>query len=528
MRSPQNPTFAEGWRDLRADYNMAKTSRYRRSRTGVSGAGRTGDHSIRSESGYLRMMELARDMARNDCVIGQLIDRAVTNMIQEGITLDPQTGDDGLDTAIKDRRADYCEDADQCDMAGELTYPEMTRLALRQTFVDGDIFGLPTPDGPLQLVEGHRPRTPNRTTRNVVHGVLLDEYRRRKEYWITKDEVDPNASNVKVSEITQYPARDKHGNRQVFHLYDPKRVSQTRGVTVLAPIVELAGFFEDIMFARLIQQQVVSCFAVFRNRQIGWEPGADSQRGERSTETLADGSARSIEGYAPGMDVAGEPGETLTGFSPNVPNPEFFEFVKLILTLIGVNLGMPLILVLMDAAESNFSAWRGAMLQAQAGFRRNQHWLIARWLRPDHLRLVRRWMAEDSGMRVAAEKSTVNPFGHRWNLPSWPHVQPREIATADFLRVRNAQTSRRRLAAESSMEFDELSTEICEDNGMLIAKACATAEKLNKDFPNAGITWRDVSGLPPPEGVKVSIGDGGEESPESPAKRDESRGEKAA
>ena len=499
------PSYPEAWFQLRADYNMAKTTRYRRSRTGVSGTGRTGDYHYRSESEYLKMVELARDMDRNDCIVGQTVDRAVVNMIQEGIAVDPQTGDAGLDRELVARRKTYCEDADACDLAGELTYPELVSLAVRQTFVDGDIFALPTRDGPIQLVEGHRVRTPSGTTRNVVLGILLSEYRQRLEYWITKDEIEPSRSVAKVSDVDRYPARDADGYRQVFHLYNPKRVSQTRGVTALAPIVDLCGYLEDTVFARLVQQQVVSCFAIFRQRDVDFRSGADVQRGERSTETLSDGTTRTIEGYAPGMEYQGDPGETLNGFSPNVPNPEFFPFVKMILQFIGVNLGLPLVLVLLDASQTNFSGWRGAVDQARLGFRRNQHWLIARFLRPDYCRLIRQWLADDPQMRSASERSGIDPFAHRWQLPSWPYIQPREEATADLMRVRNAQTSRRRLAAERGMDFDELSMEIVEDNGKLIEKACEKTAELKAKYPDAEISWRDVAGLPPPEGVQWKI-----------------------
>ena len=41
------------------------------------------------------------------------------------------------------------------------------------------------------------------------------------------------------------------------------------------------------------------------------------------------------------MELFGFPGESLKGFSPNVPNPEFFQHAKLILTILASNLDLP-------------------------------------------------------------------------------------------------------------------------------------------------------------------------------------------
>ena len=108
--------------------------------------------------------------------------------------------------------------------------------------------------------------------------------------------------------------------------------------------------------------------------------------------------------------------------------------MRLILTLIGINLGLPLVMVLMDASETNFSGWRGAVDQARLGFRQNQKRLINRFHKPVYLWKVRQWMAEDAALRRAAARSDVNIFAHRWNPPTWPYIQPLQDATADLLR----------------------------------------------------------------------------------------------
>lgn len=515
QRRTENPTLAQAFQELRADYNAAKTSRFRRTRSGVTGSGRTADYHYRLEADFLRMLELSRDFQRNDVVVGQGVRRLVDNVIQDGFTVDPQTGNDTADAKLVERWTEWSQDPDRCDLAGELTFHAMERLVLEQVVVDGDIFVLPQKAqlGSLQLIEAHRVRTPRNTARNVVHGVLLDEYRKRLEYWVTKDEIDPSRSLMKVSDTLRYAVRDNQGRRQVHHIYRPDRVSQTRGVSAFAPIVDAVGMHDDIQFAKLVQQQLVSCFAIFRQRELDFQAVTDQQRGEQTTETLSDGSTRTIEGIAPGMEIFGAPGETLHGFSPNVPNPEFLPHALMILTFVAVNLNLPLAVLLLDPTKTNFSGWRGAIDQARTSFREIQHWLIDYFHRPIYRLKVRQWLAEDPILQAMSRQDGVNLFSHRWNAGTWAYIEPLKDASADLLRMRNALISPRRLHAERGRDWQEVATEIVADNAFAIERAKQRAAEINKRFSDGQpVHWRELVSLPTPDGVKVALdgGDGGD------------------
>jgi len=492
-------SLADEFQGLRNDYDAAKSSRYRRLRTGVSSSGSGADYHYRSESDYLRMLEQARDMDRNDVVIGQTIDRAIMNVVQDGFTLDPQTGNANADNVLWKLWDEFATDPEQCDVAGELTFNEMEMLIPRQAMVDGDCLALPLREGPIEIVEAHRLRTPSNTKQNVVHGILLDAQRRRLQYWLTKDDIDPSRALTKVGDIKPYDARDKDGNRNVLHIYNPKRVSQTRGVSALAPVFNPAGMFEDINFAKMVQQQTVSCFAIFREMAAGRPGGGlpsvdDPATGASYDETQSDGTTRRITGIAPGMDIRGRPGEKLTGFSPNVPNAEFFDHVRLMLTLIGINLGMPLVLVLMDAKETNFSGYRGALDEARRGFRRNQKWLMRRFHGPIYRWKLRQWIATNPEVRALAEKLGPMVFAHRWNVPAWPYIEPNKDAQGDALQLEKLLNSPRRKAAERGFDFQTMTTEQVEDNGYRIRAAIKEAQAIEVEF-GVAVDWHECLAL---------------------------------
>lgn len=509
---------AEAFEGARSDYNAARSSRFRRRRTGVSASGSGADYHYRSESDYLRVLEQARDMDRNDSVIGQAITRATTNAIQDGITVDPQTGDDELDDRLEAKWNEWAGDPAQCDIQQERDFHQLEHAALRATFADGDIVALgirdsrTTPSGPLQMIEAHRLRTPTQAMRadsdiNLVHGFELDQRRRRVAVRITRDDIDPLSALGRLDQTQRFPIRDADGRRQIFHVYDPKRVTQTRGVSALAPVFDDAGMFEDINFAKMVQGQVVSCIAILRTRGATWQaPAGSEQRGTRTTETRGDGTQRIVEGIAPGMEVFGEPGETLNGFSPNVPNPEYFEHARLMLTLIGINLGLPLILLLLDGSETNFSGWRGALDQAKLGFRHNQKWLVSRFHRPIYTWKVKQWLDRDVALARLAQREGVNVFGHAWKTPGWPYIEPMKDAMADDLRTTRNLISQRRRFAERGLDFFQVGREIIEDRAFLIKTAWEQKELLQKACPGLEIDFRELAYGHATAGITYSYG----------------------
>lgn len=497
-RSVTKETMADTFEEARSDYSAAKQNRYRRRRTGISASGSGADFHYRSESEFLRIIEMARDMDRNDAIVGQMIDRAVANTIQDGMKLNPQTGDESINQELSQRWQEWSCDAALVDSAREMCFADMESMVFRHTLIDGDMIALLTSDGTIQLVEGHRVRTPSHTKQRVVHGVLLDGMRRRIEYWIAPDNIEPNSNRVRPSEMTAAPTYDEFGNRQVLHIYNPKRVTQTRGVSALAPVFDSLGMFEDINFAKLVQQQVVSCFAVLEEREAGLSQPNSPVTGTQTTETVADGSTRLLEGVQPGMRYIGEPGVKLTGFSPNVPNAEYFEHVRLILTLIGLNVGLPLVLTLLDSTATNFSGWRGAIDQARLGFRRNQRFLIERFHRPVYLWKLGHWLLESESLAnafTALDGSGSSIFAHRWNPPTWPYIEPLKDANADAMRLEKGLISPRRLHAERGRDWIEIAAEIVDDRAVLIETAITRANLINRKHQAAQVDWRELAGM---------------------------------
>lgn len=505
-------TIATEFDSIRADYDMSRESRFIRRRTGLAPRGGSADFHYRTEEFYYRDIEKARDMDRNDAIVGQTIDRAVANIVQDGFTLDVRTGDSSLDLELWQRWQDWSGNPDACDMAGEFTWADIERHVMRSMLLDGDIVALGTAGGQVQLIEAHSIQTITPQPQTFL-GVTRDTFGRRTQFWYSADKRDGGVLAVVGNQKeTAVPidVRDENGDRVLFHVYNPRRVNQTRGVTALAPIFSVAGMFEDINFAKLVQQQVVSCFAIFRKRNpiAGGGPlPSTSGYGLPETEQTGAGT-RYIENIGPGMEIIGGEGEELQGFSPNVPNAEFFTHVKLMLQIIGVNLGLPLCLVLMDGSETNFSGWRGAVDEARKGFKANQTNLQNRLHRPVYEFKLRQWIAEDRALQAAAKADGINIFGHRWNAPTWQYIDPVKDAQGDVLRIQNALTSPRRLHAEGGRDWEEIADEIVADMSYAIIKAKQQAKSINETIDDkAPVHWRELISLPMPAGIQMTMQD---------------------
>ncbi len=492
--------------DLRADYSMSRESRFIRRRSGYAPQGSGADYHYRTESLYYQDIEKARDLERNDCVVGQITARAVANIVQDGFTLDPQTGDKALDDELYYRWQEFANDPNNCDVAGEYTFHDYEMHACHAMHRDGDCVVIATDDGQLQFLEAHTIRTISKSE-NTVLGVEKDEFGKRLKYHIVQE------TNVFGQQKQGDPISvlNSDGMRQLFHVYNNRRMSMTRGVTAYAPVFEVAGMFEDIQFAKLVQQQIVSCFAIFREKSIqpnNLPPKPGARYGNGDTEITATGSTRIIDNIAPGMEIEGEPGEKLQGFSPQTPNSEYFSHVKLMLQIIGVNLGLPLCLVLMDGSETNFSGWRGAVDEARKGFRQNQRNLVDRLHLPLYRYKVADWIEADSALRAVAKLSGIDLFRHKWNTPRWAYIDPVGDAQGDMLRLQNGLTSPRRLHAERGAEWQEVADEIVTDMSYAIRRAKQAAMAINTDLQDGQtVHWRELISLPMPAGIQMTMQD---------------------
>lgn len=474
-----------------ADYQAGRPSQFRRTRTGLGG---TGDAHY-TEQTLWQIREYGRDMVRNDAIIGQAIERLVENIIGCGMRAEAMTDDSALNQDLQQRFEEWGSTATECDIAGRLTFGEMEHAILKSQITDGDVFVLPSKDDPwIQIIEGDRCLDPrNKGKRNIVHGVELTDVGRPIRYFfqsIKPGERMRHTMTRNNTTVTGYQAFDtKTGLPLVWHMRHSQRYTETRGLPRSAPVFDVLAMLEDVNFAKLVQQQVVSCMALIIERTSDMTLGPDDEIVESTTDV--------IEELSPGTIIKGLVGEKVHGFSPDVPNETYLDHVKFLLRLIGANLGLPLELMVFDVGDTTFHGHRANMVQARKGFQCHQTRFPAQFHRNLWQWKLRQWMADDKALTNALKAQTPRAFfRHRWHAPVWEYVDPLKDAQGDKVAIEANLTSPRRQRATRGGEWREIAHEIVEDHALMVELAVEKAKEMSERL-EVPIDWHElVSGGP--------------------------------
>lgn len=512
MRNSYAKTLGEIKREYRQEYALSRPSRFKRHRPGVTSSPTSGDYHIRSAEEYFRGIEYVRDMHRNDGVIKMLTTRSRTMQVQTGFSYDPKTGDRALDKALKEDHDEWWYDANRYDIAGEYSGPEAEKQAFEGMLRDGDFSAVGLDTMHLQFHLAHRLRTPTWGKKASSHlGVTCNQQMRRTHYTFVNGEKNRVFENLLARDTTTYDTwvDNDAGIRQVFHVYHVDRCDMTRGITAYHPMVEYSGMFEDINFALLVKQQLAAFLGL--SVEMADKNGVNDPESIGQNDSDVRGELeQKVDQMRPGMVLYPKAGKTAKILSANVPSNETMAHLKFILTILSLNLGLPLVTAWMDASETNFSGWKGANEVAQVGWISNQESFEERWHRPQTkwriwMRLQEENTALGKMLRAARDKG-INVFKHEWHKPRWKSVQPVEAATAKILRISSNLNSRRRELAEDGLDIDDTDAETVNDFGRLIWRAHRKAQKLVEKGVE-GVTWRDVLQRDLPKGISLKLGD---------------------
>lgn len=504
------PSVVTEFGALKSEYRMASRSRFDSIKLGATADGVDADVHIRNDRELMLLVEKARYLEINDRTIGAGVGRLVDLVCQQGFALNPQTGNNSLDSEIIARWRRWATRPESCDVRREHDLFSMIAIAFRRIIVDGDIFALLLGDGRIQWHEAHRCRSceenlkPGRG-RTVVHGVELDGQRASVAYWFTRRPVSLRRSIAAKDALKRVEAYDENGQRVVLHGVLAERMTQARGVTSLARMQNDPGQFDDILFAHLVNAQAQACVTFSIEKVLGM---ADSPSGlpGMGPETT-DVNGRRVVEFAPGATLELKPGESLKAHIPQIAAGQFREFADLILTIIAINLRIPLQVLLLDPTKTNFSGWRAAMNIAQVSLRELQRQLIQRFYTPIYRWWLAREVQRDKVFAARVQSIGDALFAHEFHAPGWDSIQPVDDATADSILLGRAMMSPIEYQAKRGRDWDAHYTTTIDAYRRAIDYACAAVTELRTRHPDVGaeIGWRDLLPLPTADGLKISL-----------------------
>lgn len=403
----------------------------------------------------------------------------------------------------------WAENKNYSDALGMNNFYELQSLAVKSWLMSGDVFvalkrGKTSPLNPytlrLQLIEADRVCTPNTATGgiygategehngNIIHdGVEVDSGGRVVAYHIC--DTYPGSGiyhNKKQPSWTRVEAVGKKtGISNILHIMDAERPDQYRGVTYLAPVIEVIlqqrRYTESELTAAIVQTyfSMIIKTATDNSELPFLTPNEDGVT-DRETPELG-----------PGETVELDPGEDVVFGNPNIPTAGFSTFTQSITKLVGAALEIPHD-VLMKEFNSSYSASKGALEEAWETFKMRRAWFVSDFCKP----IYEAWLAEAVARgRISAPGFFTDPAiraawsGTRWDGPAQTHLDPLKEANANAVVVANGWKTNEQVTREYyNGNFEEniqaLAAENAISTGVLARPNVNSTEETENDESN--------------------------------------------
>lgn len=406
---------------LAGGYTGASRSRRQTKEWGHT-RGNSADADILWDLPVLR--DRSRDLVRNEPIATGAISSIVTNVIGTGLALQCRIDGDALRMSAEQvkvwqkntqREFNLWAESTDCDATRTHDFYGLQGLVARAALESGDVFAT-TPLRPLnfqpyglcfRIYEADQVSNPNDATDkpDLAGGVSLDEFGAPTGYHFLEEH--PGALQRKSRKWTEIKAfGEKTGRRQVIHVYDKLRPGQTRGVPLLAPVIETLKMLSRYTEAELMAAVIAGMFTVFiESERGGVDVNDPSGMGGEVGARASDKDFKLGSGAILDLD----PGEKVHFANPGRPNPAFDGFVMALCRFVGIAIEVPYE-VLIKHFSSSYTASRGALLEAWKMYRRRRSWIGQMFCDPAY----ELWMdlAVSSG-RIAAPGYFTDPMMRR-------------------------------------------------------------------------------------------------------------------
>ena len=435
-------------------YEITSGNRTRRSYGFSPGFSSSADKHLASRTlGQLR--EYCRMHDRQASLFSGILDRALDNIFGSSFDFIPKTGDEGLDKQAK-AYIDNRMLAPACDASGVMDFIDMAKLSIRSVWNDGDVLFAKRPDGSMLSFEADQIESPDtRTTGSsrIVQGVELNDLNRPVAYWVRQRKTTSTYGGVDTA--VNYK-RIAAGN--TFMPAYRKRFGQSRGVPYLAAIL---GTFERFNNYLDFEQ-----FAAEQNSMFGWKikrkPDDNVLAGnETNTDSSTSDVWDKMQKMTHGLMLELEPDEDVEMFGATRPGDNFSEYVIMCCRLIGVGIGYPLEIMLLDYSKTNYSSGRMGLVEAKRMFKGWQRFAGAKLCLP--------WYNWQIARGIATGELPAKPelFQVRLQWPAWEMIDKKKEAEGDTIDVKNRVKSRSQCIRERGEVPDEIFDEIAAETKKL-------------------------------------------------------------
>lgn len=413
-----------------------------------------------------RQRARARELSRSNSYVASYLNLLASNVIGPvGFTHKATVrNNDGqlatrINGLIEDAWAEWCEAA---SLDGQWSLTDLSQQSLRGTGTDGESFtriwrGADHPHGialePMDpdVVDDGANAPGTAGDPEIRMGVRVDGYGRRTGF-VTMP-YPPYGTATEGPRVI-IPGED------VIHMFRPRRVNQTRGVTWLGPAMIALKMLDGYEEAELIAARISSAKMGFFEAKTDEPPEAFNPEGAATRRPLA---MEANPGTAEALPV----GWTFKEWSPDHPSTAFPAFVKNVLRKVATALGVSYNALASDLEGVNYSSMRSGLLVERDTWRVLQAWWASRFLK----RVYREWLkmailtkrlSFDQRDPALFASCTFTPRGFPW-------IDPLKEVQAAQISVDSGFDSRTRIIADRGESFEEIVDELKAEEDYAIA-----------------------------------------------------------
>ena len=457
---------------MASSYRGATTSR---SRLGGSMSGALlPHHALMPQHVREKLASNTKHLDRNNSIASSAFANFHTHIVNTGMTLNCSLNAKSLGISMdlaREKEEEIEEQFDiwassfESDATGQQNFYQMQGTLLYEWFAGGDCFAL-TPfinDNrrryglAVRLIESERVSNPNNIMNNdkVRDGIELDRF--GKPIAIHIRESFPNDFSSGVSfRWRKHRIKDPLNRRRVLHLWLKKWVSQYRGESKLAAVIEdlqhLTGLDKGEITTRFIQ----SLFSVFVTRPFdntdtaGLDQWYEGEAGEYAPHDDLDKII-----LEPGLVQELEPGSDVRFADPNRNAQNYKDFVDAVTTRLSSSIGVPQEVLQMKFGAS-YSASRAALILAWESYKVFRKIVTDNFCRPT----FELWL-DESVSRGIIDLPNYLENRHLWNRcdfegSAMPVIDEARKAKAVKAYLDAGITSRREESKKAGYNFDKI------------------------------------------------------------------------
>lgn len=415
------------------------------------------------------MTARGRDIARNDGVASGVVTTLVDNVIGTVLKLNAkpdyellgksQEWADEWSRKVELEFRNYAESLD-FNVNRSSDFIQDSRLMFRSAFENGDALALPKWkrirgkkfNTAFMLVESDRLSNPNgdddfgRRRGGIDH----DKDGAAIRYWIANRNPNDYEGPDPLT-WTQVKARTKFGRKKVLHVFERKRIGQSRGKTAFASVFGEFKISKEYRMKELEAACSNAMIAAFIESGLDQDMIEELLKGDSYLETRDQWTP----GLSGGAVIPLFPGDKLSSFLPSRPNQAFGAFMESVIRHIAAGLNLPYEMVFKDFSKTNYSSARAAMLEGWKHIVSLRQWFVTYWAKP----VYEVWLEEAIWKGVVEAPSFYeNKAAYcrsTWTGPGKGWVDPAKEIQAVEGRMRNTITTLADECSEQGADWQE-------------------------------------------------------------------------